>query len=74
MTDVVAEHGALTFTMQRDGSHLGQVRLPLRGVHMARNAAGAVAMADLLGVPFDAAVSALARFGEIGRASCRERV
>ena len=39
----------------RTASELGEVDLPLRGVHNVRNATGAVAMADAVGVPFEAA-------------------
>jgi UDP-N-acetylmuramate--alanine ligase len=39
----------------------------MRGVHMARNATAAIAMASLLGAPFDAAQRALARFGGVAR-------
>jgi UDP-N-acetylmuramate--alanine ligase len=51
------------------------VSLHLAGAHNARNAAGALAVADVLGVPAGAAASALAAFGgterrleELGRA------
>jgi UDP-N-acetylmuramate--alanine ligase len=52
-----------------DGSHrpLGEVRLPLRGVHNVVNACGVIAMAHRLGVPFDATVRALERFGGVAR-------
>ncbi len=46
---------------------LGQIELPLRGVHNVVNAVGAVAMATELGVPFDAAAAALGRFGGVAR-------
>jgi UDP-N-acetylmuramate--alanine ligase len=62
-----SDHGALSFGVIRDGTPLGEVRLPLRGLHMARNATAAIAMADLLGAPFDAAARALARFGGVAR-------
>jgi UDP-N-acetylmuramate--alanine ligase len=65
--DIRADHGALSFAVEHDGERLGAVRLPLRGVHMARNATGAIAMAHLLGAPFDAAATALARFGGVAR-------
>ena len=67
LVDLVADHGAVAFTVVHGGRSLGEVRLPLRGVHMARNATAAIAMAHLLGAPFDAAVSALARFGGVAR-------
>jgi UDP-N-acetylmuramate--alanine ligase len=65
--DVVADRGAVRFAVEHDGVRLGDIRLPLRGVHMARNAIGAIAMADLLGAPFDSAAAALARFGGVAR-------
>jgi UDP-N-acetylmuramate--alanine ligase len=65
--DIQADHGALTFTVARGESTLGTVRLPLRGLHMARNATAAIAMANLLGAPFAAAEAALARFGGVAR-------
>jgi UDP-N-acetylmuramate--alanine ligase len=65
--DITADNGATTFAVEHRGTRLGDVRLPLRGVHMARNATAAVAMADLLGAPFAAATTALARFGGVAR-------
>jgi UDP-N-acetylmuramate--alanine ligase len=65
--DVVAADGAQRFTVDRDGTPLGEVDLPLRGVHNVRNATGAIALADCIGVPFDTAVRALARFGGVAR-------
>jgi UDP-N-acetylmuramate--alanine ligase len=65
--DITADHGATTFAVERGGTRLGDVRLPLRGAHMARNATAAIAMADLLGAPFAAAATALARFGGVAR-------
>jgi UDP-N-acetylmuramate--alanine ligase len=41
--------------------------VPLRGVHNVRNATAACALADVIGVPFDASRSALARFGGVRR-------
>jgi UDP-N-acetylmuramate--alanine ligase len=65
--EVSAEHGALSFGVEHEGTRLGTVHLPLRGVHMARNATAAIAMAALLGAPFEAAATALARFGGVAR-------
>lgn len=64
---VVADHGAHTFSVTRDGRDLGSVTLPLRGLHNVRNATGALALALAIGVPFDAASAALARFGGVAR-------
>ena len=41
--------------------------LPLRGRHNVLNATGALAMALAVGVPFDAAARALAKFGGVAR-------
>jgi UDP-N-acetylmuramate--alanine ligase len=65
--EVTREDGAAAFVLTVDGERRGSVRVPLRGLHNVRNATGALAMADQLGVPFDAAVSALARFGGVAR-------
>jgi UDP-N-acetylmuramate--alanine ligase len=43
------------------------VRLPRPGVHMARNAAGALALLSSVGVDLDAAASGLATFRGVGR-------
>ncbi|MCU1344514.1 MAG: murC [Acidimicrobiia bacterium] len=64
---LVAEHGAQRFELWHGGACLGGIELPLRGIHMARNAAGAAAMALTLGAPFSAVRDALARFGGVAR-------
>jgi UDP-N-acetylmuramate--alanine ligase len=55
------------FELHRAGVPLGVVRLPLAGLHNARNACAAVAMGLLLGAPFEAARAALAKFGGVAR-------
>jgi UDP-N-acetylmuramate--alanine ligase len=65
--DLVASAGRLRFALEHRGERLGQVVLPLRGIHNARNAAGAIALARAIGVPFAAAVEALGRFGGVAR-------
>ena len=65
--DVHAEHGSFTFDVEHRGAHLGTVMLPLRGIHNVRNATGALAMAVTIGVPFDVAAAALAKFGGVAR-------
>ena len=64
---MTAAEGSLRFAVRRDGVELGEVALPLRGVHNVRNALGAIALADTLGAPFEASVEALARFGGVAR-------
>jgi UDP-N-acetylmuramate--alanine ligase len=59
--------GSFRFEVERRGDLLGEVELPLRGVHQVVNAVGVVAMASELGVGFDAVAGALARFGGVAR-------
>ena len=70
--DFVATHiragaGSFTFDVVHHGARLGTVDLPLRGMHNVRNATGALAMAISVGVPFEAAATALAKFGGVAR-------
>ena len=65
--DVVVAEGSVRFTVDRTGQELGEVALPLRGLHNVRNATAALALADAVGVPFAASVAALARFGGVAR-------
>lgn len=57
----------VAFTLLRRGEALGEVELPVPGAHNALNAAGALACAEVLGVPFADARRALARFGGVAR-------
>ncbi len=59
--------GAVTFDVVHGGRVLGSVALPLRGMHNVRNATAALAMALTIGVPFDTAAAALAKFGGVAR-------
>ena len=65
--EVRAAHGTYTFTVAHAGQMLGTVDLPLRGLHNVRNALGALAMALAVGVDFDVASRALAKFGGVAR-------
>jgi len=65
--DIGTAEGAVRFVVDRDGTELGDVVVPLRGLHNVRNALGAIAMADAVGVPFAATARALARFGGVAR-------
>ena len=65
--NVRTDSGAATFDVQHRGTVLGSVALPLRGLHNVRNATAALAMAVTIGVPFDVAVVALAKFGGVAR-------
>jgi UDP-N-acetylmuramate--alanine ligase len=76
--DVRASDGSFHFALERrssasDGSpsgeveRLGEIVLPLRGIHNVVNATGAAAMALAVGVPFDHVAASLARFGGVAR-------
>ncbi|MCU1362049.1 MAG: murC, partial [Ilumatobacteraceae bacterium] len=64
---VVTDHGSLRFGVERNGQPLGDIELPLRGMHNVRNATAAIALALEIGVPFGDCASALARFGGVAR-------
>jgi UDP-N-acetylmuramate--alanine ligase len=59
--------GGVEFEVAHAGTILGTLRLPLRGHHNVRNALAVVAMADAIGIPFDAVATALERFGGVAR-------
>jgi UDP-N-acetylmuramate--alanine ligase len=67
MVDVQTGRTTVSFAVERDGDRLGEISLPVPGLHNARNACGAVVMGLLLGAPFDAAARALARYGGVAR-------
>jgi UDP-N-acetylmuramate--alanine ligase len=67
VVDPVVDEGILRFAIVRDSSRLGEIGLPLRGLHNARNATAATAMAMELGAPFEACARALSRFGGVAR-------
>lgn len=61
------EAGSWRFEVLCRGVSLGEVHLPLRGIHNVRNATGVCAMATELGVPFDVIAGTLERFGGVAR-------
>jgi len=65
--DVTAVDGSFRFGIERHRELLGFVDLPLRGTHNVLNATAALAMALEVGVRFDDAAAALARFGGVAR-------
>ncbi len=70
--DVRATSGSFRFDLVRrsdDGptERLGEIVLPLRGIHNVVNATGAAAMALSVGASFDDIAAALARFGGVAR-------
>ncbi|MGB8859068.1 MAG: UDP-N-acetylmuramate--L-alanine ligase [Ilumatobacteraceae bacterium] len=66
-TNVRPDAGSFTFDVLHGDRLLGSVSLPLRGLHNVRNATAALAMAINIGVPFDVAAGALAKFGGVAR-------
>lgn len=67
LVDVTSDRSGTRFGLERGGTRLGDIHLPVAGVHNARNAAAAVTCAVELGAPFDACASALARFAGVAR-------
>jgi len=65
--DIHADNGTFAFTVERAGTTLGTIDLPLRGLHNVRNALGALAMACSIGIEFEVAARALAKFGGVAR-------
>ncbi len=57
----------VSFALQAHGAMLGRVSLPVTGAKIATNAAVAVAASLEVGVPFEAAQRALARFAGVAR-------
>jgi len=67
ITELRRERRGTTFGLVRAGTDLGEIHLPVPGAHNARNAAVAAATALEIGVSFEAAAAALARFGGVAR-------
>ncbi|MGD9943095.1 MAG: UDP-N-acetylmuramate--L-alanine ligase [Burkholderiaceae bacterium] len=65
--DVEPQEGGMRFTLLREDAPPLPVVLSAPGVHNVRNALAAIAVADELGVPDEAIVSALADFRGVGR-------
>jgi UDP-N-acetylmuramate--alanine ligase len=67
MTGVSSHRSSVAFAVEHDGTRLGEVVLPVPGLHNARNACGALVTGLLLGASFDDAREALARYGGVAR-------
>jgi UDP-N-acetylmuramate--alanine ligase len=67
MVDVTTGRGGSRFTVVHDGDRLGEIELPVPGMHNARNACGALVAALAIGAPFEAAARAMARYGGVAR-------
>ena len=67
IVDLALEPGASRFVLERDGTPLGEVRVPAPGRHNALNATAAVGAALRAGAPFPAVADALSRYPGVGR-------
>jgi len=67
MVEVVGGRSTARFGLLDHGRPLGEVEVPLPGLHNARNAAGAVTAALMAGAPFSAVVAAVAGSAGVGR-------
>ncbi|MGH9082605.1 MAG: UDP-N-acetylmuramate--L-alanine ligase [Acidimicrobiales bacterium] len=67
MSGLTATRSAVAFDLAGPEGALGRVEVPVPGVHNARNAGLAAVGALAAGVPFAAAVAALARFAGVPR-------
>jgi len=56
-----------SFELWHDERCLGEVRMPIAGMHNAANAAAAIVTAMQLGAPFEAGQAALAKFAGVAR-------
>jgi UDP-N-acetylmuramate--alanine ligase len=67
MADVELGAYSVAFEVEQGGARLGRVRVPMPGLHNARNACAALATAVALGVPFAVAATALGHYGGVAR-------
>lgn len=65
--DIEGRRADVGFTLRHAGNELGRLRVPVPGLHNARNAATSAALALEIGVPFDAVARALGRFAGVAR-------
>lgn len=67
LTAVSADIGGSTYTAVLDGKPVGEVRIGVPGSHMALNSAAALLTALRVGLPADAAISALGEYSGVRR-------
>ena len=67
MVDVVSGRSSVSFKVEHDGALLGDVALPVAGLHNARNACAALVTGLSIGVSFATGAKALARYGGVAR-------
>lgn len=65
--DIVPGRAGIAFSVSHRGRAVASLNLAVPGIHNARNAVAALAMAVSLGAPAQAAVRALERFGGVAR-------
>ncbi|MCH7599349.1 MAG: UDP-N-acetylmuramate--L-alanine ligase [Myxococcales bacterium] len=65
--DLVSDAMGMRFGVERGGSQLGEVELPLPGIHNVENALAALSVALEVGVPFAQAAAGLASFRGVAR-------
>ena len=63
----VSERAGASFTLVRGNEVIGDIRLPIPGLHNMRNATAATIAAMALGAPFEACQAALARYAGVAR-------
>ncbi len=67
IVDAVVDRVGTRFAIERAGERLGQIELPIPGIHNARNATAAVVAALEVGASFEAAAAALGRYAGVAR-------
>ena len=67
ITNIERASSSISFDLLRAGENLGNISVPMPGMHNALNATGATAAALEMGLPFEAAQAALATFAGVGR-------
>jgi UDP-N-acetylmuramate--alanine ligase len=67
ISELAGGRSDVSFAVSRAGVRLGQLTLPVPGAHNALNATGALAAAVQMGVAFEDAKRALARFAGVAR-------
>ena len=67
IVDPRSSRGSSTFRLIVDGTDVGEVRLPVPGIHNMRNAAAALALVHELGLDLVGAIAALGSFAGVSR-------
>ena len=67
IVDARVDRVGTRFALEREGERLGEIELPIPGLHNARNATAATVAALEVGAPFEAAVTALGRYAGVAR-------